>query len=352
MKRQFQDIGVKKWYGDHLLDMQDELYTLLDTFFSNYGAHVVYGCKIQDNGDSWTIGNGLVSLPFNGAFRVCRFETIEIADGEEAYFSVDVRDHLGAYKDGSQKAIAKEYVAKKVLTPTDALTIKKDGTHHIFDALVQQKAYEEAKSKEPAFEKNSGFNLNKSSAIDSDKEDELATSKAIKEVKEIAEEKESALPAGAIIMWAGALADIPQGWRLCDGSNGTPDLRGRFVVGYHSGDTDYNSLKKTGGLKSVTLLSTQIPKHTHPLTIDDNGGGHSHVIQGRLRGGGSGSPNIHVNSSTDNGNWADTISGREMLRTNSSGFHTHTGSVGQQSSGGSSHENRPPYLVLAYIMKM
>jgi len=34
-----------------------------------------------------------------------------------------------------------------------------------------------------------------------------------------------------ICLWAGAVIEIPAGWALCDGNNGTPDLRGRFVVG-------------------------------------------------------------------------------------------------------------------------
>jgi hypothetical protein len=39
------------------------------------------------------------------------------------------------------------------------------------------------------------------------------------------------LPAGVITLWSGAIADIPSGWYLCNGSNGTPDLRDKFVVG-------------------------------------------------------------------------------------------------------------------------
>ena len=41
----------------------------------------------------------------------------------------------------------------------------------------------------------------------------------------------SGVPNGAIIMWSGTVATIPDGFSLCDGSNGTPDLRNRFVVG-------------------------------------------------------------------------------------------------------------------------
>ena len=37
--------------------------------------------------------------------------------------------------------------------------------------------------------------------------------------------------AGGIILWSGAVIDIPTGYQLCDGTNGTPDLRGQFVIG-------------------------------------------------------------------------------------------------------------------------
>lgn len=42
-------------------------------------------------------------------------------------------------------------------------------------------------------------------------------------------------PAGGIILWSGAIVDIPGGYVLCDGNNGAPDLRNKFVVG--AGDT-------------------------------------------------------------------------------------------------------------------
>jgi len=46
----------------------------------------------------------------------------------------------------------------------------------------------------------------------------------------------TAFPPGGIILWSGLLTAIPTGWNLCDGTNGTPDLRDRFIVGAHAGD--------------------------------------------------------------------------------------------------------------------
>lgn len=39
------------------------------------------------------------------------------------------------------------------------------------------------------------------------------------------------VPVGGIIMWSGPVGQVPPGWALCDGTQGTPDLRGRFVIG-------------------------------------------------------------------------------------------------------------------------
>ncbi len=43
------------------------------------------------------------------------------------------------------------------------------------------------------------------------------------------------VPLGGIIVWSGAIIDIPENWQLCDGTNSTPDLRDKFVPG--AGDT-------------------------------------------------------------------------------------------------------------------
>jgi microcystin-dependent protein len=136
-------------------------------------------------------------------------------------------------------------------------------------------------------------------------------------------------PTGGIIMWSGSIASIPAGWLLCDGTNGTPDLRSRFVVGagstYNPGDT--------GGVDSVTLTTAQIPSHTHTATVNDPG--HSHTVDGatqQTNGGGT------------------IITGRNNVVTSSvatTGITVTNAATG----GGGSHENRPPYFALAFLMK-
>lgn len=153
-------------------------------------------------------------------------------------------------------------------------------------------------------------------------------------------------------MWSGASTSIPTGWVLCNGTNNTPDLRDRFIVGAGSS----YSVGATGGEASHTLTVDEMPSHSHNATLSLSGlstssaGAHTHnvtVTTPHSSGGG-------YKSVQGGSNWADTynISGAAA----SAGGHTHTisgsGSVTVDSNGsGSVHENRPPYYALCFIMK-
>lgn len=120
------------------------------------------------------------------------------------------------------------------------------------------------------------------------------------------------IPIGSIIMWSGSI--IPTGWALCDGQNGTPDLRDRFVLAAH----DLNSVGKTGGSTTATLTVSNLPAHTH---------------------------NISGVTFTDNGQGGSLFSGGEdEIKTGTS----ITGSTGE----GDPFEITPPYYTLAFIMKL
>ena len=79
----------------------------------------------------------------------------------------------------------------------------------------------------------------------------------------------NSLPIGSIVIWSGTVASIPTGWQLCDGTNGTPDLRDKFVVGARqdSGGTAMTtvsgSLTKTGGEAKHTMTIAELVPHTH-----------------------------------------------------------------------------------------
>jgi hypothetical protein len=82
------------------------------------------------------------------------------------------------------------------------------------------------------------------------------------------------VPTGVILMWAGLLSSIPTGWALCDGQNGTPDLRDRFIVGA-AADANPGT---TGGTSSHGHdAHTEVINHTHGVTVTDPG--HAHVQQ-------------------------------------------------------------------------
>jgi len=115
------------------------------------------------------------------------------------------------------------------------------------------------------------------------------------------------VPPGAIIMWSGSVNDIPVGWALCDGSNGTPDLRDRFIVGAGGAYSPGN----TGGAESVTLTVAQMPQHSHGAS-SSSAGSHTHSISTSSAGSHS-----HSASSSSTGAHTHDIS------TSSAGSHTH-----------------------------
>jgi microcystin-dependent protein len=167
------------------------------------------------------------------------------------------------------------------------------------------------------------------------------------------------IPKGGIIMWSGS--SIPTGWSLCNGTNGTPDLRNKFIVG--SGTT--YSIGASGGSESVTLSVAQMPIHTH---AGGTAGSHRHDFKplGTSREGGN-SPSHGILPKTcpnaldenDNNNCENEFSPRFTDKPNPydpetrhvmdyAGGHSHTMSA---QGGGQAHENRPPYYALAFIMR-
>ena len=171
------------------------------------------------------------------------------------------------------------------------------------------------------------------------------------------------------MMWPSAT--IPDNWQLCDGSSlnrqeyaalfsvlGTiygnndsstfriPDMRGMFVAG--CGANNYTDLNQKGGANTVALSVNEMPKHNHDTsssTTDGNitisGGEHQHTI------------NVTPNQNNGSG----TLSRQEKNKytntftTPSAGSHTHTIPLKARGAG-AAHENRPPFIVLNYIIKI
>jgi microcystin-dependent protein len=182
---------------------------------------------------------------------------------------------------------------------------------------------------------------------------------------------EGMVETGSIIMYYGTVSGNfvnglgqgeYRGWALCDGRNNTPDLRGQFIVGSSNGDAssygyinsernrpDYiltdsvgYRIDSVGGAYEVTLTTAEMPAHTHPGSVTNSTGSHTHSYNSP-----DGCDDV-VLSSTSGCFMADPNS---TLQSGSAGNHSHTPSIAAQ-GGGNAHENRPPYYTLAYIIKL
>jgi microcystin-dependent protein len=124
------------------------------------------------------------------------------------------------------------------------------------------------------------------------------------------------MPLGAVIMWSGSIATIPSKWALCNGANGTPDLRNKFVLGAGSS----YAAGAIGGEPSHTLTVAEMPAHFHYVM----------EYAGCIGVPGTTAFNNHIASATNDAS-----------------------SNGTSIVGGSqAHNNMPPYYALAYIMRI
>lgn len=156
------------------------------------------------------------------------------------------------------------------------------------------------------------------------------------------------IPRGIITMWSGAVDAVPSGWHLCDGNNGTPNLKDRFIVGagqsYGVGNTGgsitrtpsvWTNAAGTGVQVAGTALTIdQMPSHNHRLYI--------------YKGSGSAGGRI-----TDYGG-RDFIQGDTCQNTGNSQPHYHgvTDNGHAHTAAASAIDVRPPYYALAFIMKL
>ena len=189
----------------------------------------------------------------------------------------------------------------------------------------------------------------------------------------------SAFVSGMIILWSGNTGNIPTGFVLCDGNNGTPNLTDRFVVGAGAA----YSPGATGGSSSVTLSTSQLPSHNHSFSGSSSHShtinNHTHTFSASTNNQGSHVHNLLYNHGAFGGSSGAVTprSGNTPVvpgisgRVSSEGGHSHSmsGTTGNPSNrgtntqtvtisgntgstgSGSSVENRPPYYALCYIMK-
>jgi hypothetical protein len=151
------------------------------------------------------------------------------------------------------------------------------------------------------------------------------------------------IPTGVILLWSGAIGSIPSGWLICDGTNGTPDLRNRFIVG--AGST--YAVNATGGTADAIVVS-----HTHTF-LTGSAGTHNHSavsggVGGPQRGFGEPGGNGFLGYSLADTYYNAGYSGTQLIQ--DAGSHNHNGTTDTSGSSGT-NQNLPPYYALAYIMK-
>jgi len=178
------------------------------------------------------------------------------------------------------------------------------------------------------------------------------------------------LPYGSVIAWYGRAANVPSGWHICDGTNGTPDLTNRFIIGASTDDLNSHepattvinstSTSTVGGSAdsivpahnhSAVFTGTQMVAHGHDVIVTDPGHLHSTDIAGTNVGG-----NILVGGSgtaASGGGATNANTTGITAVTTASSAGTPAGTVTVANSGLSAvGANLPPYRALYYIMKI
>ena len=171
----------------------------------------------------------------------------------------------------------------------------------------------------------------------------------------------SLTPSGTIAMWHGLIANIPTGWVLCDGTNSTPDLRGRFVQGAADGNEANNPVP--GGSSTaapsahrdhtVTHPSRHaaLASHNHSVPLGTgNGGNHNIMIDHDEYGAGSSySADRRTLNIGVSGSW--TTSGTLTTGVAAGTPDSHSGTAVNAHSSHSISDSRPPFYTILYIMK-
>jgi len=124
-----------------------------------------------------------------------------------------------------------------------------------------------------------------------------------------------------IIMWDSTVASIPEGWVLCDGTNGTPDLRSEFVLGVPTAETNPGT---TGGDDTHAIITAELAQHDHPVTDP----AHFHFYG--------------TNNFASTGNSGERIFSSVAIASPSVGT----------SGSGTAHENRPAFYALVFIQRL
>ena len=136
-----------------------------------------------------------------------------------------------------------------------------------------------------------------------------------------------------------------------------PNIKGRTIVGRDASQTEFDVLGETGGAKTHTLTTAEIPAHSHTGTTNTDGS-HRHWISGAAYDDGNMSTSGSSNSqdyglAADAGGYTqyDRDSGYGRYSSYSGSTHAHAFTTGTNGGSGGAHNNLQPYIVLNYIIK-
>lgn len=174
---------------------------------------------------------------------------------------------------------------------------------------------------------------------------------------------------GEVRMFWGQVANIPPGWQICDGTNGTPDFRGAFPIG--AGGS--LSPGATGGANSYVLSSAQLPNHTHGINdaghihgVNDPGHNHGVNDPGHIHGmfdelGGPGGNisgryvTVGITSNLGGPKGTDSATTGISVQGAYSNISIQNGGTGisiQAAGGSAAVDNRPAFMALCFIMRV
>jgi microcystin-dependent protein len=155
------------------------------------------------------------------------------------------------------------------------------------------------------------------------------------------------VPTGCIMMWYTNMP--PLGWIFCDGQStspypelaavvgaNVPNLKGRVPVGLDSAQSEFDALGETGGAKTHTLTTSEMPAHSHELRSNSHTGG---AIEDRAVAFNRGYPANGLGTPA----WVVNVDAERLIPFGQ-GYVSSSG-------GGTAHNNLQPYVVVRYIIK-
>ncbi|MFB2971842.1 hypothetical protein ACE1CD_23005 [Aerosakkonema sp. BLCC-F183] len=272
----------------------------------------------------------------------------------------------------------REYSGLRLPTASgDALTLRSAGDNDSKKAILNGSLRVEGKLEllqgvaVKKFSSDVNFTENSEEAVPTEKAIKAYVDEKEKAIKTYTDNQlQSRLPAGTIIMWYSQDNKIPDGWQFCDGTNKTPDLRERFIVGANLQDKSEYAANKTGepdthnhSMQNQNIVTTHEGNHNHKFpsqwyvrTLDDlrKGGNRIEsfelVTEVSIPGNISRRETINVlhHCTIDPGGYQPTIENQQTQNVDS---HNHTINLKDVTTEKSQSPNRPKWYAICFIMK-